>query len=62
MLTNEKVAHEITNVHRIIALRNRLIHAYDDISNEIIWSAASEEAPKLRAEVSRLQVQQKHGF
>jgi uncharacterized protein with HEPN domain len=32
---------------QIIAVRNRLIHAYFDIDREILWRAATEELPGL---------------
>lgn len=32
---------------RIIAMRNRLIHAYSSIDPEIVWKTATEEVPDL---------------
>ena len=32
---------------QIVAMRNRLIHAYFDISPDIVWKAATEEIPPL---------------
>jgi uncharacterized protein with HEPN domain len=32
---------------RIIAMRNRLIHAYFSIDRDILWKTASEEVPAL---------------
>lgn len=31
----------------IVAMRNRLIHAYFDIDHEVVWKAATEELPEL---------------
>jgi uncharacterized protein with HEPN domain len=31
----------------IVAMRNRLIHAYFDIDHDILWKAATEEIPAL---------------
>lgn len=46
---------EITDVHRIIGLRNRLAHGYDDeIEDALVWQAVKESLPVLRAEVEGL--------
>ncbi len=42
----------ISDVRRIIALRNRLVHAYASIAQDIVWSAAVDDVPVLYAEVS----------
>jgi uncharacterized protein with HEPN domain len=31
----------------IVAMRNRLIHAYFDIDHDVLWKAATEEIPPL---------------
>jgi uncharacterized protein with HEPN domain len=33
----------------IVAMRNRLIHAYFDIDHDVLWKAATEEIPTLSA-------------
>ncbi len=42
---------KILNAKEIIGTRNRIIHSYDNISDEIIWSIVSRELPLLREEV-----------
>jgi uncharacterized protein with HEPN domain len=32
---------------QIVAMRNRLIHAYFDVDRDILWKAATEEVPAL---------------
>jgi uncharacterized protein with HEPN domain len=32
---------------QIVAMRNRLIHAYFDINRDVLWKTASEEVPDL---------------
>ena len=44
----------IENAKRIISLRNQIIHAYDNISDNIIWSILLKHIPKLRSEVAEL--------
>lgn len=42
---------EITNARRIIGLRNQIIHAYDSISDENIWSIIINHLPNLKIEI-----------
>ena len=44
----------ITNAKAIIGLRNQVIHAYDNISDENIWSILTNHLPKLKTEVENL--------
>jgi uncharacterized protein with HEPN domain len=44
----------IPQAKSIIGLRNQIIHAYDNISDEIIWSILINHLPKLKAEVGYL--------
>ncbi|WP_192822167.1 DUF86 domain-containing protein [Rufibacter sp. LB8] len=44
----------ITNSRRIVDTRNRIIHGYDTVSEEIIWSIVMKELPKLEGEIDRL--------
>jgi|SRR6056297_215600 len=37
---------------RIVGLRNQIIHAYDNISDEIVWAIISKHIPNLKKEVS----------
>lgn len=44
----------ISNAHSIYNLRNRVIHAYDAVNNEIIWGIIINHLPKLKIEVEDL--------
>jgi uncharacterized protein with HEPN domain len=39
---------------KIIALRNRVVHAYDGLDNETIWGVIINHLPPLKADVDRL--------
>ena len=41
----------ISNARRIIGLRNQIIHAYDSISDENIWSIVINHIPNLKQEI-----------
>jgi uncharacterized protein with HEPN domain len=45
---------KISNAKAIIGLRNQVIHAYDNISDENIWSILTNHLPKLKLEVEAL--------
>ena len=44
----------ITNARKIIDTRNRVIHGYDSVSEEIIWSIVVRDLPNLEMEVDNL--------
>ena len=45
---------EISNSKKIVGLRNRIIHGYDMISDELIWGIIINDLPKLKSEISIL--------
>ena len=45
---------EISNAKAIISLRNHVIHAYDNVSDENIWSILINHLPKLEIEIDNL--------
>lgn len=45
---------KISNAKAIIGLRNHVIHAYDNISDENIWSILINHLPKLKTEIDNL--------
>lgn len=45
---------KISNAKAIIGLRNQVIHAYDNISDENIWSILTNHLPKLKLEIDVL--------
>ncbi len=45
---------EISSKRQIIGLRNRVIHGYDKIDDEIIWGVIVRHLPKLKKEIENL--------
>jgi uncharacterized protein with HEPN domain len=45
---------KIQDSKAIIGLRNQVIHAYDNISDELIWSILINHLPKLKKEIETL--------
>ncbi len=44
---------KLDNVEKIIGTRNRIIHGYDKISDDLIWSIVINHLPKFKNEVTR---------
>lgn len=45
---------QIENARKIVDLRNRVIHAYNSIVDEIIWGIVVNQLPKLKIEIEKL--------
>jgi uncharacterized protein with HEPN domain len=45
---------QITNAKKIVDTRNRIIHGYDTVSEDIIWAIVSNDLGKLRKEINSL--------
>ena len=48
----------ITNSRKIVDARNYIIHGYDSLSADILWSIVINHLPKLKEEVRTLLEQQ----
>jgi len=44
----------IENAKKIVGLRNHIIHSYDNISEETVWSIVINNIPKLKKEIDSL--------
>jgi uncharacterized protein with HEPN domain len=44
----------LDEARNIIGTRNRIIHSYDNISDEVIWTIVSRDLPKLKTQVDKL--------
>ena len=51
-----KQAHkiEISNSRKIVDVRNRIIHGYDSVSDDVIWGIVIKNLPLLQKEVEKL--------
>lgn len=47
-------SHSNIDFHPAIDFRNRLIHGYDDISLENVWSTIKNDLPKLKSQIEDL--------
>ena len=48
------LAEGVAGARRIIAFRNRLIHGYASVSNEVVWGVLETHLPALRRDVEKL--------
>ncbi len=45
---------KIRDARKIVDLRNRIIHGYDTVSDELVWGIATHNIPILKTEVESL--------
>jgi uncharacterized protein with HEPN domain len=48
---NHELVNHITDMGKIIGLRNVLVHGYGEVKNELVWSIINDNLPRLRDEV-----------
>jgi uncharacterized protein with HEPN domain len=53
-ILNKEADVEISHAKKIISLRNRIVHGYDVISDELIWGILMNDLPKLKSEITLL--------
>ena len=51
---DETVEAGVPELRRIVGMRNRIIHGYDSVDDELIWSIVADNLPPLRAILARL--------
>lgn len=50
-ILNANPAVRITNARKIVDTRNRIIHGYDTVSEDIIWAIVTNDLKKLKQEI-----------
>jgi|SRR5690606_2459502 uncharacterized protein with HEPN domain len=50
----ESPKNTLTHAQQIISLRNRIIHAYDNIDDRIIWTIVKKHLNPLKEEIERM--------
>jgi uncharacterized protein with HEPN domain len=48
------LADEVVNLKLAIDLRNRIIHGYDSVDDEIVYFTVQDDLDELRADLSKL--------
>ncbi|CAN5736155.1 DUF86 domain-containing protein [soil metagenome] len=51
------IAEQIPELHRMVGLRNRLIHGYDTVDDEILWDAIQTKLIPLKSQLKTLEQQ-----
>lgn len=46
-IADETVLAEVTDLRMIVGLRNRIVHGYDTVDDEILWRLLHDELPRL---------------
>ncbi|AWA30942.1 antitoxin [Flavobacterium magnum] len=45
---------KITDSRKIVDVRNRIIHGYDSVSDDVVWGIVIKQLPVLKTEVEKL--------
>jgi uncharacterized protein with HEPN domain len=53
-ILKEKPDFKIENSRNIVGTRNRIIHSYDNLADDMIWSIVVNSLPKLKSEIQIL--------
>ena len=53
-ILNQNSTIEITNARKIVDTRNRILHGYDSVSDDIIWAIVIRDIPRLKVEIDNL--------
>lgn len=53
-ILNKESSIELSNSRKIVDTRNRIIHGYDSVSDDIIWGIIVNHLPVLKSEVQKL--------
>ena len=53
-IINHDPSIQLSNSRRIVDTRNRIIHGYDTVSDEIIWGIVIKHLPVLKSEIEKL--------
>lgn len=48
---------QISNSRKLVDVRNRIIHGYDSVSDEVIWGIVVRHLPQLHKEAEKLLVE-----
>jgi uncharacterized protein with HEPN domain len=51
---DDSVEDQIPSLPRIVALRNRVIHGYDTVDDEVIWTIIQNHVPDLKSRLDDL--------
>ena len=54
VILDPEIVDQIPESRSIVGLRNRVIHGYDAVDNEIVWDIVQNKLPQLRRSVEEL--------
>jgi len=49
-----EVAGLLPEIHRIVGMRNRIIHGYDSVDDELLWQTIQNNIPKLSKHLAQI--------
>jgi uncharacterized protein with HEPN domain len=51
---NSTLIEQVPQARRIVGLRNRIIHGYDTVDNQIVWDIVQTELPELTEQLTHI--------
>ena len=51
---DDAIVEQLPDLPRIVGMRNRIIHGYDSVDDEIIWDAIQNYVPKLLQDLTSM--------
>ena len=52
--TEPDVVAQIPDFRHIVGMRNRLVHGYDNVDNDVVWDSTQKDVPSLRRTLESL--------
>jgi uncharacterized protein with HEPN domain len=49
-----EVTGRLPELHRIVGMRNRIIHGYDSVDDELLWQTIQHNIPRLREHLEQI--------
>ena len=59
--TDVLLVEHLPDLPRIVGLRNRIIHGYDSVDDELVWDIVQTKLPPLESQVTALLAEQEAG-
>lgn len=54
LMAHPELRHEIRQVSDVLAFRNRVIHGYFSVQDELVWSVVKVNVPELKEDIGKV--------
>jgi uncharacterized protein with HEPN domain len=53
-VTGDEIQDQIPQLRAIVGMRNRIIHGYSEVDDQLIWLTATNRVPELRSQIESI--------